>query len=242
MHPSSIPSFRRFRRAPRAVALLALGSLVLAANTLAQTSAPPLANEEQKTIYALGLQIARSVAVFELSPAELETLSAGIKDGALGTPAVSLETYGPKVQALAAGRQRAQVAKNAELGKAFLDTAAKEPGAVKTASGLVYVPLTVGKGDQPSANDMVKVHYRGTLIGGREFDSSYKRGEPAEFPLNGVIPCWTEGVQTMKVGGKTRFVCPAALAYGDRGTPGISGGSTLNFEVELLGVTRAAKK
>lgn len=232
----------RFRRAPGACALLALGSLVLAGNALAQTSAMTGASEEQKAIYALGLQMARTVSVFDLSAAELEVLSAGIKDGVQGKPAVSLETYGPQVQPLAVSRQRAKAAKNAELGKVFLDAAAKEPGAVKTTSGLVIVPIKVGSGEQPGVNDTVKVHYRGTLIDGREFDSSYKRSAPAEFPLNGVIPCWTEGVQTMKVGGKARLVCPAGLAYGERGAPGIAGGATLDFEVELLGVTRAARK
>ncbi|WP_205074062.1 FKBP-type peptidyl-prolyl cis-trans isomerase [Parvibium lacunae] len=215
----------------------------MAPHTVAQANSPTLASEEEKTIYALGLQIARSISVFNLSPAELTVLSAGIKDGALGNPpAVSVESYGPKVQILAQSRQTARAAKNAEHGKAFADKAAAERGAVKTASGLVYIPIVVGKGDQPNASDTVKVHYRGTLIDGTEFDSSYKRGEAAEFPLNQVIPCWTEGVQTMKVGGKTRLVCPAKLAYGERGTPNIPGGATLNFEVELLGVIRAPKK
>jgi FKBP-type peptidyl-prolyl cis-trans isomerase FkpA len=123
-------------------------------------------------------------------------------------------------------------------GQAFLDKAAAEPGAVKTASGLVYHEITPGNGVSPKATDTVKVHYRGTLIDGTEFDSSYKRNEPAEFPLNRVIPCWTEGVQKMKVGGKARLVCPASIAYGDAGSPPvIPGGATLVFEIELLGVT-----
>src|SRR5579863_6167931 len=96
--------------------------------------------------------------------------------------------------------------------QAFLDKAASEPGAVKTASGLVYRELTPGTGDSPKATDTVKVHYRGTLIDGTEFDSSYKRNEPTSFPLNGVIPCWTEGVQKLKVGGKAKLICPSNLA------------------------------
>ncbi len=111
------------------------------------------------------------------------------------------------------------------------------PGAVKTTSGLVYRELQAGTGASPKATDMVKVHYRGTLINGTEFDSSYKRNEPATFPLNQVIPCWTEGVQKMKIGGKSQLVCPSALAYGDRGAPpDIPGGATLIFEIELLGI------
>src|SRR5580698_2643471 len=114
--------------------------------------------------------------------------------------------------------------------QSFLDKAAAEPGAVKTASGLVYRETAPGTGASPKATDTVKVHYRGTLIDGTEFDSSYKRNEPAEFPLNRVIPCWTEGVQKMKVGGKARLVCPASIAYGDAGSPPvIPGGATLVF-------------
>ena len=103
--------------------------------------------------------------------------------------------------------------------KAFLDKAAAEPGAQKTASGLVYRELKPGTGASPKATDTVKVHYRGTLTDGKEFDSSYKRNEPAEFPLNMVIPCWTEGVQMMKVGGKARLVCLANTSHGDSGAP-----------------------
>jgi FKBP-type peptidyl-prolyl cis-trans isomerase FkpA len=98
---------------------------------------------------------------------------------------------------------------------------AKEAGAVVTASGLVYRSLKDGAGTSPTASDKVKVHYRGTFADGKEFDSSYKRGEPIEFPLNGVIPCWTEGVQRMKVGGKAKLTCPAAIAYGSRGAGGV---------------------
>ena len=119
----------------------------------------------------------------------------------------------------------------------YLDKAAAEPGAARTASGLVYRELKAGAGPSPKATDTVKVHYRGTLVDGTEFDSSYKRNEPAQFPLNQVIPCWTEGVQRMKVGGKSQLVCPANIAYGDRGSPPvIPPGATLIFEVELLGI------
>jgi len=123
--------------------------------------------------------------------------------------------------------------------KAYLDKAAAQPGAVRTASGLVYRELRTGLGRSPNASDTVIVNYRGTLVDGTEFDSSYKRNEPAQFPLNQVIPCWTEGVQKMKVGGKAELVCPASIAYGDRGSPPlIPAGATLIFEVELLQVGR----
>jgi FKBP-type peptidyl-prolyl cis-trans isomerase FkpA len=124
--------------------------------------------------------------------------------------------------------------------QAYLTKAAAEPGAMKTASGLIYKELRAGTGASPKASDMVTVNYKGALIDGTEFDSSYKRNEPATFPLSGVIPCWTEGVQMMKVGGRSQLVCPAAIGYGERGSPpAIPGGATLVFEVELLGIGRS---
>jgi FKBP-type peptidyl-prolyl cis-trans isomerase FkpA len=111
---------------------------------------------------------------------------------------------------------------------------------VTTASGLVYQSVTDGSGEQPAPSDVVRVHYRGTFPDGKEFDSSYRRGEPAEFPLNRVIPCWTEGVQRMKVGGKAKLVCPASIAYGPRGAGGgaIPPNATLHFDVELLAISK----
>ena len=117
-------------------------------------------------------------------------------------------------------------------------TAAKEPGAAVTPSGLVYRSLKDGSGASPAATDVVKVNYRGTFADGSEFDSSYKRNAPAQFPLNGVIPCWTEGVQRMKVGGKAKLTCPAAIAYGSRAVGPIPPNTTLQFEVELLEVVK----
>jgi FKBP-type peptidyl-prolyl cis-trans isomerase len=125
-----------------------------------------------------------------------------------------------------------------EKGEAFLKENAKKEGVKTTASGLQYKVLKEGDGKSPKATDTVQVNYRGTLIDGKEFDSSYKRGEPAEFPLNRVIPGWTEGVQLMKEGAKYQFTIPSKLAYGERGTPGgpIPGNATLVFEIELLKV------
>jgi FKBP-type peptidyl-prolyl cis-trans isomerase FkpA len=129
---------------------------------------------------------------------------------------------------LAIGGATAQPAANA--------AAASAP----TGSGLVYRSIKDGSGAAPSASDVVRVHYRGTFPDGREFDSSIARGQPAEFPLNRVIKCWTEGVQMMKVGGKAQLVCPPGIAYGERGTPGgpIPANATLHFEIELLGIVK----
>jgi FKBP-type peptidyl-prolyl cis-trans isomerase FkpA len=118
-----------------------------------------------------------------------------------------------------------------------IDKAAAEKGAVKTESGMVYRSLTEGKGASPKETDVVRVHYKGAFPDGKEFDSSYKRGEPTEFPLNRVIKCWTEGVQRMRVGGKAKLTCPPTLAYGERGAGNtIPPNATLQFEVELLGI------
>jgi FKBP-type peptidyl-prolyl cis-trans isomerase FkpA len=196
--------------------------------------------EEQKTFYAIGVALARQVAVFDLTPAEFVLVQQGFADSAPGKkPEIDLDTYGPKVQELVQARRAVQEAKSAVAGKEFIDKAAKEKGAVKTDSGLVYLSLKEGSGASPAATDKVKVHYRGTLIDGKEFDSSYKRNQPIDFPLTGVIKCWTEGVQLMKPGGKAKLVCPSAIAYGEKGSPPvIPPNATLVFEVELLEVIK----
>lgn len=206
---------------------------------MAQAAAPqstkPLTDEE-KTVYSLGLSIYRSLGQFDLSPAELQLVEQALKDASANRPAVDINEFGPKIEALAKDRAVRVAAHQKAASAAYLTKAAAEPGAVKTDSGLIYRETRAGDGASPKATDTVKVNYRGTLIDGTEFDSSYARNMPAEFPLNGVIPCWTEGVQKMKVGGKATLVCPSDLAYGDQGRPEIPGGATLVFEVELLGI------
>lgn len=134
----------------------------------------------------------------------------------------------------------ASLSQEKQNGEAYLDQAAAQPGAKRTASGLLYVPIREGSGASPAAADRVKVHYTGKLIDGTVFDSSVPRGQPATFGLNEVIACWQEGLQLMKTGGKARIVSPSKLAYGDRGAPpDIPPGATLDFEVELLEVLPA---
>ena len=198
-----------------------------------------LKTEDQKTFYAVGTVVARQLAVFGLSPEELELVKQGITDGVPGkTPQVNVNDYQAKIQQLALGRRNAQGEKLAAQSKQYLEQAAKEKGAVKTASGMIYQPLKEGSGAKPAATDKVKVNYRGTLIDGKEFDSSYAAGQPAEFQLDKVVPCWTEGLQMMKAGGKARLVCPPAIAYGERGSGIIPANATLVFEVELLDVVK----
>lgn len=205
-------------------------------------SAAELKTEEDKTLYALGAALARNVVPFNLSPAELEMVKVGFSDVALNKQTqIEPSTYFPKIQALQDTRMTAAAAVEKKGGEAYLAKAAAAKGAKKTASGLVYSETKAGTGASPKATDTVKVHYHGTLPSGKVFDSSVERKEPATFPLNGVIPCWTEGVQMMKVGGKSRLVCPADIAYGDRGAPpDIKPGATLVFDVELLGIEGAA--
>ncbi len=197
---------------------------------------PPLTTDEEKTIYSLGLSIYRSLSQFNLTPAELELVKRALNDAQANKPAVNITEFGPKIEPLA----RARAAKVAEQQKtdsaAYLAKAAAEPGAVKTDSGMIYKEVVAGTGASPLPTDTVKVQYRGTLINGTEFDSSYSRNEPAQFGLNQVIKCWTEGVGKMKVGGKATLICPSNLAYGDQGRPGIPGGATLIFDIELLSI------
>jgi FKBP-type peptidyl-prolyl cis-trans isomerase FkpA len=206
------------------------------AKPAASAASAGLTTDEQKTIYAVGLAMHQSLAQFDLSPSELEIVKRALTDAAAGKPAIELSVWQPKMQALAQARAARVAAKQKESAQSFLTKAAAEPGAVKSPSGMIYRELTPGSGPSPKATDTVKVHYRGTLTDGTEFDSSYKRNQPAEFPLNGVIKCWTEGVQKMKVGGKAVLICPSDLAYGDAGRPSIPGGATLVFEIELLGI------
>ena len=144
--------------------------------------------------------------------------------------------YGPKMNELAQTRAKARLGEEKGAAAKFLEAAAKEPSAEKTASGLIYRSLTEGTGASPKPTDRVKVHYHGTLRDGKVFDSSVERKQPASFQLNGVIPCWTEGVQKMKVGGKAKLTCPSEIAYGDGGRPGIPPGAVLTFEVELIAI------
>ena len=195
-----------------------------------------LTTDDQKAVYGLGLMMYQQLGQFDLSPAELELVKRGLSDAAAGKPAVELDTTRPLIGALQGSRSVRVAEKQKAASQAYLMKAAAAPGAVKTATGLIYRDLRVGTGASPKAADTVKVNYRGTLTDGKEFDSSYKRNQPAQFPLSGVIKCWTEGVQKMKVGGKAQLVCPSDIAYGDRGNPSIPGGATLIFEIELLDV------
>jgi len=204
-------------------------------------AAPALTTDDQKSVYALGLMMHKSLTQFELTPEEMAILTRALSDARTGKPAIELNEWGPKIEGFAKSRADRVVGREKVASQAFIDKQMAVPGSIKTETGILYRELTAGTGPSPKASDSVKVHYRGTLRDGTEFDSSYKRNEPAQFPLTGVIKCWTEGVQKMKVGGKSMLICPADMAYGDRGRPAIPGGAALTFEIELLEIAPVAQ-
>src|ERR1017187_9847053 len=217
------------------MAALAAAQLALAASADKPSAAAPT-SEDDKTLYALGVLISRNLDSFQLSSAEFKTVQAGLADGFNHRASVDAEAYNPKVQALQRTRVTRIEQHQKEAGQAYLDKAAAQPGAQKTATGMVFISLTEGKGVTPARTDRVLVNYEGKLIDGTVFDSSAKHGgQPVSLSVSGVIPCWTEALQLMKVGGKSRVVCPSSLAYGDRGAmPPIMPGATLEFNVEVV--------
>jgi FKBP-type peptidyl-prolyl cis-trans isomerase FkpA len=222
--------------------LVKMSSLVfITAVQLVFAGATYAAEADRGTFYTLGAIVAKQLSVFNLSSSELEIVKQGLSDVSSGkkpefelTPAMN-----DKVQDLVRTRRKVLGEKLLPAYQEFLEKASHEKGALKTESGLVYIPTVTGVGPSPLKSDTVKVHYRGTLIDGREFDSSFKRGKPSEFRLDGVISCWTEGLQKMKAGGKARLVCPAKNAYGDASPSElILPGATLVFDIDLIEIKK----
>ena len=216
------------------VAVLASAQVVAAhAQVQAET-------DKDKTLYTFGYAMAQNLRSFGFSEAEVEIITQGIADTTLNRkPQVELNKWTSKIPPLLDEKRRAAqrviIARQTAASAKLLAKEAKTPGAKKLPSGIIMTVLKPGTGRSPEANSKVTVHYHGTLGDGTVFDSSRDRGEPATFQLNGVIKCWTEGLQTMKLGGKSRLVCPAELAYGDRGAgESIPPATALIFEVELL--------
>jgi FKBP-type peptidyl-prolyl cis-trans isomerase FkpA/FKBP-type peptidyl-prolyl cis-trans isomerase FklB len=217
------------------VTLLCLGT------TASFAAAPEPTTEEQKTLYALGLAVNQSLSNFSLSEAEFEIVKSGITDGFLKRPPkVDLQAFGLKISELQQARALVIAEAEKKAGAAFLAKAAAESGAKKTESGAIFKTIKEGSGAIPKVTDMVKVHYQGTLIDGTVFDNSTKQGEPAMMRVNEMSKCWVEGMQQIKVGSKSKLVCPSSLAYRDKGLPPlIKPGATLVFEIELLEIVAA---
>jgi len=231
----------------RACALL-LSALALTAACKKEEAKPAAAvapaTEDEKTVYALGAMMGQKFGVpMNLSEREVDMLVKGLRATCRGgKPDFAIEAYASKFDSFARARSAANnaavAASTKQASEGFRDAAAKEAGAQRYPSGLICKTLKAGSGSSPKSTDVVRVHYHGTLPDGKVFDSSVQRGQPVEFGVGQVIPCWTEGLQHMKVGEKAKFVCPSDIAYGDAGTPDgtIPPGATLVFEVELLGI------
>jgi FKBP-type peptidyl-prolyl cis-trans isomerase FkpA len=216
----------------RRLALATLVALPLAARAQSPKT------DDDKTLYAIGYLTGARVQFMKLKPGELKLVEQGFHDAATGAKAkAEPEERQDAINKFVQARSTAAADKEKSASKDYLAKAAQEKGAQKMPSGLIFRVLRAGNGPSPKETDKVKVNYEGRLTNGTVFDSSYKRGQPAEFPLNGVIKCWTEGVQKMHVGEEAELVCPSDIAYGDHGhPPTIPGGATLVFKVELLGI------
>lgn len=223
-----------------------LGAVLVMFIAVAAFAAEPEAfsNDQDKASYAIGVQIARNMKAQGV-PLNVEAFARGFQAGFTGTPALltdeelqrTLQAFQQEMMKRQQQAMAAEGAANREKGKAFLEANKSKEGVVELPSGLQYKVIKAGTGKKPTAESTVRVHYRGTLLDGTEFDSSFKRGQPAEFPVNGVIKGWSEALQLMQEGAKWELYIPASLAYGDQGAGGmIKPGSTLLFEVELLEV------
>lgn len=225
---------------------LVLGALVVAALTVttACQKKVKLDTDVRKASYAIGQQIGGNLKQQNID-IDTDALAMALKDAMAGKNEMSKEDMQAammKLQEMAMKKQSEVADSNAKAGKEFLEKNKSAAGVKSTASGLQYVMEKEGTGATPKKEDVVKVHYKGTLTNGEQFDSSYDRGQPAEFPVGGVIPGWTEALQLMKVGGKAKLFIPPELAYGPSGRPGIPPNSVLVFDVELIEIVKAAPK
>ncbi len=213
-----------------------LAGLLLLASTTASHAQGSAETDDEKAFYAIGASLSAQLMPLQpMSEREFQLVFEGLRDGVAGRlPEGEPAQSRGRIRNLVQARQEGALKLEQEASAAFLAAEAKKSGARKTESGLIYFELEAGSGGSPAATDRVKVHYHGTLRDGTVFDSSVDRDRPAEFPLNRVIPCWTEGVAMMKTGGKSRLVCPSDIAYGTQRKGRIPPGAALVFEVELL--------
>ena len=229
---------------PRLKSIFVQALAIFMGATLQAACAAKLDTDKKKISYALGQQIGETIKNQGLE-VDVDILSKSIQDQVDGKKSEltfeEMRAAMMNARKLVDEKQKAAGEANKKKGQEYLEANKKKEGFKVTASGLQYKVLTEGKGKTPTDNDNVVAHYRGTLIDGTEFDSSYKRNEPAEFPVRGVIPGWTEALKLMKVGEKVQLVIPSELAYGEQGRPSIPPNSVLNFEIELIDVKEGPK-
>ena len=201
---------------------------------------PALHSPESRTLYTLGQLISRTLDGFALTAEELRFVRQGLEDGVLGKPPkVDLAAEAEGLHTMQAARRAATLQREKQAAEAFLAQVTAAPNVARLDNGVILQPLAAGHGAVPTPADQVSVHYEGALVDGTVFDSSRQRGQPATLPVKGVIPCWTSALQQMRVGARTRIVCPPELAYGERGAPPtIKPGATLVFDIELLAIVR----
>ncbi len=212
---------------------------------------PGLPTEKEQVSYMIGMAMAKQLETAK-GEIDVDIIAKAIKASLAGQKLLLTDqqaseiaqSFGQKMQAQQMAKMIADARTNLAAGEAFFAQNAKKPGVQTTASGLQYQVLTQGKGAKPQPTDTVRVHYKGTLLDGKTFDSSYDRNEPATFPLNQVVPGWQEGIAMMPVGSKYKFWIPSKLGYGDKGTPGgpIPPNATLVFEVQLLDIAKQDAK
>ncbi len=223
--------------------LLTLASTTVWASDVPAAPVPPAPADEEKILYAIGVMVGGNLTHLRLSESELKKLQEGMADQVLGrSKKVDPASIQQGIDGFSNYRMSLATAANKKAGAEFLAAKAKLPGVSAKPNGILIETVTEGTGPSPTANDKVTVHYVGSLIDGTVFDSSVARGEPATFALDRVIPCWTDGLQFLKVGGKSKLYCPSDAAYGDGGQRKIPPGATLVFDVELLGVNPASAK
>lgn len=231
---------------------LSLLVLLLAAPALAADAPKPAAkpeaakakdsfkNDDERRAYTVGYLMGRNISPFNLNAAEVKAVQAGIADAAAAkAPGVDVRFYQPSINDMLAKRMSQAAETEKAKGKAYSDKWVKENKPKEIPGGGWYLETAPGTGPIPGKTETIKAHYRGTTVDGVEFDSSFSRGEPTQFALNGVIACWTNGISMMKVGGKAKLVCPSDVAYGDAGRAGIKPGATLLFDVELVEIVKA---
>lgn len=229
----------------------AAGTVATAAQQKDPNAVPGLPTEKDRVSYMIGMDLAKSLEPVK-DEIDLDTLQRALKASLAGEKLLLTdeqaqqvrETFAQEMQAQQIAKMMAQAKENEAKGQAFLAENAKKPGVQTTASGLQYQVISEGKGPKPSPTDTVRAHYKGMLLDGTEFDSSYERGEPATFMLPQMVPGWQEGIPLMSVGSKYRFWIPSKLGYGEQGTPGgpIPPNATLVFEVELLDIAKSPSR